>query len=81
MGTGTTGVRIAEGRVSYKNTLGQERTVSADHVIVAKGASENSQLKEELHTAGLRVHAIGDCEGVAYIEGAIQAAAELAVTL
>ena len=79
--TGTTGVRIAEGQVSYSNALGQERTVAADHVIVAKGASANCQLKEELQAAGLRVHAIGDCEGVAYIEGAMEAAAKLAVTL
>ena len=79
--TGATGVRIAEGQVTYSNAQGQERSIAADHVIVARGASKNGQLKEELQAEGLLVHAIGDCEGVAYIEGAMEAAAELAVTL
>ena len=38
-------------------------------------------LADELGDAGFTVHSIGDCTGVGYIEGAIEAAAEVAVTI
>jgi 2,4-dienoyl-CoA reductase-like NADH-dependent reductase (Old Yellow Enzyme family)/thioredoxin reductase len=74
-------ISIGENRISYVNTLGQQRTIDADHVIVAKGATGNTTLAEELKAAGFTTHAIGDCDGVSYIEGAMEAAAELAVKL
>ncbi|MBE9538778.1 MAG: FAD-dependent oxidoreductase, partial [Proteobacteria bacterium] len=74
-------ISIGENNVSYFNTLGQQRTIHADHVIVAKGATGNTTLAEELKAAGFTTHTIGDCDGVSYIEGAMEAAAELAVKL
>jgi len=74
-------IAIGENRISYVNTLGQQRTIYADHVIVAKGATGNTTLAEEMEAAGFTTHAIGDCDGVSYIEGAMEAAAELAVKL
>ena len=75
------GVRIEQGAVVYSNYRGQERCLASDHVIVAQGASANPVLAEALHEAGFSVHAIGDCTGVAYIEGAMEQAAELAQAL
>jgi len=72
---------IGENRISYVNPLGQQRSIDADHVIVAKGASGNTALAEQLQAAGFTTHTIGDCDGVTYIEGAMEAAAELAVAL
>ncbi|MBE9538397.1 MAG: FAD-dependent oxidoreductase [Proteobacteria bacterium] len=74
-------IEIGEGRVSYINTLGQQRSIDTDHVIVARGASGNTILAEQLEDAGFTTHTIGDCNGVSYIEGAIEAAAELAASL
>ncbi len=74
-------VHILDGRVAYTNERGQERTVAADHVIVATGATGDSTLADTLIAAGYNVHSIGDCTGVGYIEGAIEDAAELAMAL
>ena len=71
-------ISIGENNVSYFNTLGQQRSIDADHVIVARGAAGNTTLAEELRAAGFTTHTIGDCDGVSYIEGAMEAAAELA---
>jgi 2,4-dienoyl-CoA reductase-like NADH-dependent reductase (Old Yellow Enzyme family)/thioredoxin reductase len=73
--------RIEEKQVVYTNERGQERSVAADHVIVAQGATGDSTLAEQLSAAGFNVHPIGDCTGVGYIEGAMEAAADLAATL
>jgi NADPH-dependent 2,4-dienoyl-CoA reductase/sulfur reductase-like enzyme len=72
---------IGESKVSYVNTLGQQRSIDADHVIVAKGAIGDMTLAEQLQDAGFITRSIGDCDGVSYIEGAMEAAAELAVEL
>jgi 2,4-dienoyl-CoA reductase-like NADH-dependent reductase (Old Yellow Enzyme family)/thioredoxin reductase len=74
-------IRIEDHKVVYKNGSGQERTVAADHVIVAMGASGDTTLSDQLSSADFTVHSIGDCTGVGYIEGAMEAAAELAATL
>lgn len=74
-------VSIGDHAVLYTNYRGQQRSMSADHVIVAKGASGDESLAERFRKAGFITHAIGDCTGVSYIEGAIEAAAELAVAL
>ncbi len=74
-------IAIGENVVSYINTLGQQRTIDADHVIVAKGASGDTTLAEQLEAAGFTTHTIGDCSGVSYIEGAMEAAVELSVKL
>lgn len=74
-------IGIGDYCVSYRNYRGQQRSVAADNVIVAKGASGDSTLAEQCRAAGLTTHEIGDCRGVSYIEGAIESAAELAVSL
>ncbi len=74
-------IDIGENKVSYSNTLGQQRSIDTDHVIVAKGASGNTALAEQFQAAGFITHSIGDCTGVSYIEGAMEAAAELAMEL
>lgn len=50
----------------------------ADHVIIAKGAEADQRLAEELADAGFNVTAIGDCDSIGFIEGAIRSAAETA---
>jgi len=72
-------IRIEDNTVSYSNSLKQRRSVDTDHVIVAQGATGNTELAEQLKQAGFTTHSIGDCEGVGYIEGAIEDAAQLAV--
>lgn len=74
-------VSIGDHSVSYRNQRGQVRTLAADHVIVAKGATGDTSLAEQLRSAGLSVHTIGDCNGVGYIEGAMESAAELVASI
>ena len=76
-----TDIEIGDQNVSYTNYRGQRRQLAADQVIVAKGASGNTELADQLRDSGLTVHTIGDCNGVGYIEGAMEQAAELACTL
>lgn len=73
-------VRIRDHHVHCTDN-GQSLALPADHVIVARGASTNLALANELRGLGLRVHAIGDCTGVGYIDGAMHAAAQLAASL
>lgn len=76
-----TEIEIEENAVAYRNFRGQRRRVAAGNVIVAQGAVGDLSLAEDLRQAGLSVHSIGDCNGVGYIEGAIESAAELAVSI
>jgi len=74
-------IAIGDNRVSYVNANGQTRTLAADHIIVAKGARGDLALAEQLKAAGFKVHTVGDCNGVGYIEGAITAAADAALAI
>jgi 2,4-dienoyl-CoA reductase (NADPH2) len=74
-------INIGEQVVNYTNYRGQQRSVAADHVIVAKGATGDTALADQFKAAGISAHAIGDATGVTYIEGAIEDAAKLAVEL
>ncbi len=74
-------IAIGEATVSYTNFRGQQRTIATEQVIVARGATGDAALADQLKAAGLTVHSIGDCTGVGYIEGAMESAAELAVKL
>ena len=78
---GATDVAIGDRHVVYTNARGQQRGITADHVIVATGATGNDTLATELEAAGFSVHSIGDCTGVGYIEGAMEAAAEVAMAI
>lgn len=70
-----TNIRIEEKSVRFANGEGAERSVPADHVIVAKGARGDLGLAQQLQALGVRVEAAGDCTGVGYIEGAIRGGA------
>ncbi len=74
-------VAIGDHRVSYINENDQERTISADTVIVARGATGDETLAEALEAAGFPVRKVGDCTGVGYIEGAMRDAALACQTL
>ena len=74
-------IAIEDRKVAYTNPRGQRRAIDADHVIVAQGARGDDSLAIQLRAAGLDVHTVGDCEGVGYIEGAMESAAELAARL
>jgi hypothetical protein len=58
--------------VGFTDNTGAVLTVSADQVIVARGATGDSSQAEALRAAGLRVHEVGDGTGVGYIEGAMR---------
>ncbi len=74
-------IAIGDHRVSYRNYRGQQRTIDADHVIVAKGARGDTSLADGLRAAGFTTHVVGDCDGISYIEGAMESAAQLAVEI
>jgi NADPH-dependent 2,4-dienoyl-CoA reductase/sulfur reductase-like enzyme len=71
-------IAIGDCAVTYVNPHGQARKIGADHVIVAKGATGDLGLADTFRQAGFSVHAIGDCKGVGYIEGAMADAARVA---
>lgn len=63
---------IGDHQVTYSNDAQQERTIAADSVIVAKGATGDDTVADALRPLGIPVHQIGDCTGVGYIEGAMR---------
>ena len=74
-------IEIGEQCVSYANGFGQRRTVAADQVIIAKGAQGDHRLADQLREVGFQVSSIGDANGVGYIEGAMQDAADAAIAI
>jgi 2,4-dienoyl-CoA reductase-like NADH-dependent reductase (Old Yellow Enzyme family)/NADPH-dependent 2,4-dienoyl-CoA reductase/sulfur reductase-like enzyme len=69
-------IRIEAGRVLFTSKQGEAQVADADHVIVAKGAMADLSQAEAFRAAGFRVHEVGDCRGVGYIEGAMRSAME-----
>src|SRR5690606_6546741 len=65
---GATGVRIEKGSVRVTVGGGQAVDARADHVIVAKGATGDLTLADQLRGKGFVVDVLGDCTGVGYIE-------------
>lgn len=78
---GVADIAIGDRTVSYMNGFGQRRTVGADQVIIAKGAQGDTRLADMLREAGFDVRSIGDANGVGYIEGAMQDAADAVVAI
>jgi 2,4-dienoyl-CoA reductase (NADPH2) len=69
-------IEISERAVSF--SLGQEKHEQAcAQVIIALGAQPDDALFNQLSTSGAKVHQIGDCRRIGYIEGAILDAREL----
>ncbi|MGB5077698.1 MAG: NAD(P)/FAD-dependent oxidoreductase [Sphingorhabdus sp.] len=79
--TGASEISISKEAVTFTSADGTTKSVSADHVIVAKGAQGDTTLSDILTDAGLPVRTIGDATGVGYIEGAIRGAAEAVVQI
>jgi len=78
---GASDIRIEAECVRFTDAAGQDAAIPADHVIVAKGASGDLALAEQLRAASFAVHVVGDCRGVSYIEGAMRSAAEVAAAI
>ncbi|MFN3470405.1 MAG: FAD-dependent oxidoreductase [Novosphingobium sp.] len=72
---GARDIVIGKDSVCFADAAGERHTVPAGNVVVAKGASGDLALARALEEAGFAVHAIGDANGVGYIEGAIHGAA------
>ena len=70
--TNVADLSIGDHTVTYTNESAQQRTVGADTVIVAKGATGDDSVAGTLEGAGFTVHRVGDCTGVGYIEGAMR---------
>ncbi|HQR03071.1 MAG: FAD-dependent oxidoreductase [Proteobacteria bacterium] len=64
-------VSILPAGVRYRTQGGQLRTLNADHVILAAGAEGDMTLANRLQGDGFAIHAVGDCSGLGYIEGAM----------
>ena len=73
---GANEIAIGEKAVTFTDGAGEAQSIACDTVIVAKGATGDLALAEQLRGAGLKVHAIGDAGGVGYIEGAMRDAYE-----
>ncbi len=78
---GAAGIAIEPGHVRFIDAAQRAQSIEADHVIVAKGASGDLALADELRAAGFPVYPVGDCQGAGYIEGAMRGAAEAAAVL
>lgn len=73
-------IAIGADAVTCIDAEGQPRSFPADNVILAKGATGDLTLAEQLRAAGFEVHTVGDCNGVGYIAEAMKGAAETAST-
>jgi len=78
---GKRNIAIGDAGVNFADEDGTTHLLPADHIIVAKGARGDLTLGNQLEAAGFSVHSVGDCNGVGYIEGAIAAAADVAVAI
>jgi len=78
---GARDISIEKETLSYTNRFGQTRTIAAKHVVTAKRTPRNIEEFFILRNEGITVHGIGDCQQVAYIDGAMRSAATLASSL
>jgi len=68
--------RIDSDKVTYIKK-GEETSVPCQQVIIAMGAEADASLEGQLAGSAARVHRIGDCRDISYIDGAILDAREL----
>lgn len=71
-------ILVGPGRLSYTNRYNQRRTVAIGRVVMAKRVSRSISPFFRLRDAGIAVHGIGDCQSIAYIDGAMRSAFEVA---
>ena len=73
-------IEIGAASVSFE-LESEARTLPAKQVIIAMGAQPDDALQAKLTTSGVKVHRIGDCREIGYIDGAILDARKLVQTL
>ena len=78
---GASDIAIDNKAVTFIAADGTAQALSADTVIIAKGAETNTGLYDDLIAAGLNAHMVGDCQGVGYIVGAVRNAADVAAQI
>ncbi len=71
--TGADIEKLENGSVLYRHK-DQSVRLDTDHVIIAQGAQQNTQLAERIRAAGYSVTTVGDCENIGYIDGAVLSA-------
>jgi 2,4-dienoyl-CoA reductase (NADPH2) len=62
---------IRDAGVTFIDADGGKHEAAVDSVILAAGTAANRGLAESVAALAPEVHAIGDCDGIGYIEGAI----------
>jgi 2,4-dienoyl-CoA reductase-like NADH-dependent reductase (Old Yellow Enzyme family) len=76
----TTVDRIGPTHVTVRDEHGA-RDIAAELVVVVSRIDPQTELVDALRAGGVEVHAVGDCTGAGFIEGAMAGAAALAVAL
>lgn len=76
-----TAVHSIDSRGVGVTTGDHQRVLAADVVLVVSRVDARDASVDALRASGLEVHAVGDCTGAGYIEGAMLDAAELAIRL
>jgi 2,4-dienoyl-CoA reductase (NADPH2) len=66
---------ITPHHVAYSHE-GESKEAPGEQVIIALGAEPNTEFATEYENAGFNVTAIGDCQSIGYIDGAIHNARE-----
>lgn len=72
---------INKDQVHYLDNDNNQHSVAANSVVLAIGAGPDRSLTDKLAQCGLPVTAIGDCEHLGYIEGALSSGTEAALAL
>lgn len=73
--------RIDKDQVHYLDRDNNQHSVAANSVVLAIGAGPDRSLADRLTQSGLPVTAIGDCENLGYIEGALSSGTAAALAL
>ena len=72
---------VDDAGVHWRDGAGEARLTQADRVLISDGARPDVGLRDALQARGVRAHAVGDCLDVRYVEGAMEGAAELLLSL
>jgi 2,4-dienoyl-CoA reductase (NADPH2) len=72
---------IEPGGVRWSDAEGADRLSRADRILISGGAVPDASLVGALAARGVRAHAVGDCERVGLVEGAMAGAADLMLAL
>ncbi len=73
--------QIDKDKVHYRDNENNAQSVVADSVVLAIGASPDRSLADSLAQAGFNTTAIGDCESLGYIEGALNSGTNAVLAL